>query len=160
MARPEAILAAKLSKADVYKTNVGNKDSTKSHFSVWEELFQIPRSSGSNKRKHDGKSEENCAALNVRFKNSLHMAQSCGDYEKLQQGVFENYLNIKFKDDKMQNVLGMNIFHNQLFFLILLRNHPYITSAEDWVGGSRKWTVGESEKVQNYDDVIYGWSLN
>ena len=104
-----------MSKADVYKTNVGNKDSTKSHFSVWEELFQIPRSSGSNKRKHDGKSEENCASLNVRFKNSLHMAQSCGDYEKLQQGVFENYLNIKFKDDKMQNVLGMDIFHNQLF---------------------------------------------
>ena len=104
----------KLSKADVYKTNVGNKDSTKSHFSVWEELFSIPRSSGSNKRKHDGKSEENCAALNVRFKNSLHMAQSCGDYEKLQQGVFENYLNIKFKDAKMQNVLGMDIFHNQL----------------------------------------------
>ena len=125
-----------MSKADVYKTNVGNKDSTKSHFSVWEELFQIPRSSGSNKRKHDGKSEENCAALNVRFKNSLHMAQSCGDYEKLQQGVFENYLNIKFKDDKMQNVLGMDIFHNQLFF-----NFNYITSAEDWVGGSRKWTV-------------------
>jgi len=98
----------KLSKADVYKTNVGNKDSTKSHFSVWEELFSIPRSSGSNKRKHDGKSEENCAALNVRFKNSLHMAQSCGDYEKLQQGVFENYLTIKFKDAKMQNVLAGN----------------------------------------------------
>ena len=110
----------KLSKADVYKTNVGNKDSTKSHFSVWEELFQIPRSSGSNKRKHDGKSEENCAALNARFKNSLHMAQSCGDYEKLQQGVFENYLTIKFKDAKMQNVLGMNIFHNQLFFKLYL----------------------------------------
>ena len=125
-----------MSKADVYKTNVGNKDSTKSHFSVWEELFQIPRSSGSKKRKHDGKSEENCAALNVRFKNSLHMAQSCGDYEKLQQGVFENYLNIKFKDDKMQNVLGMNIFHNQFFFFkfYLGTIHILLQQRTGWVG--------------------------
>ena len=99
----------KLSSSDVYKTAVGNKDSTKSHFSVWQDLFQLPRStaSTSNKRRHDGKNnEQNCAALDVRFKNSLHMAMACGDYEKLQQGVFENYLNIKFKDAKLQNVLG------------------------------------------------------
>ena len=60
------------------------------------------------------------------------------------------------------------------------RNHPYITSAKDWVGGSRKlqvlltfstvfmliadiipiskWMDG-SEKAHNYADVIYGWSL-
>ena len=102
----------KLSSSDVYKTAVGNKDSTKSHFSVWQDLFQLPRSSStssSNKRKLDGKNnqgDQNCAALNVRFKNSLNMAMACGDYEKLQQGVFENYLNIKFKDAKLQNVLG------------------------------------------------------
>ena len=29
---------------------------------------------------------------------------ACGDYDKLQQGVFENYLNIKFKDSKLGNV--------------------------------------------------------
>ena len=28
-----------------------------------------------------------------------------GDYEKLQQGIFENYLEIKFKDSRLQNVL-------------------------------------------------------
>ena len=55
----------------------------------------------------------------------------------------------------------------------MIRDHPYITSAKDWVGGSiklpvlltfstlsmiiehLKW-VGGSEKVQNYADVIYG----
>ena len=50
-------------------------------------------------------------------------------------------------------------------------DHPYTTSAKDWVGGSRKWPVlltfstvlmlrysmGGSEKVQNYADVIFGW---
>jgi hypothetical protein len=34
----------------------------------------------------------------VRFKNILRSVYQCGDYEKLQQGVFENYLEVKFKD--------------------------------------------------------------
>ena len=33
----------KLSSADVHKTSVGNKDSQKSLFSVWQDLFQLPR---------------------------------------------------------------------------------------------------------------------
>ena len=73
-----------------------------------------------NKRKHDG-SEDNGASINARFKNALHMAMACGDYEKLQQGVFENYLNIKFKDAKLQNVLGKYFPYTivvQIFFLI------------------------------------------
>ena len=51
-----------------------------------------------------------------------------------------------------------------------LRDHSYITSAKDWVGGSRKWPVlltfnnatiysdivseWGSKRVQNYADVI------
>ena len=72
----------------------------------------------SNKRKHDGKNEENASAVNVRFKNSLHLAMACGDYEKLQQGVFENYLNIKFKDAKMQNVLGKDFIFSHKILLV------------------------------------------
>ena len=95
----------KLSSADVHKTSVGNKDSQKGLFSVWEDLFQLPRQN-SNKRKHggNGNNDENCASINARFKNALYMAMACGDYEKLQQGVFENYLNIKFKDSKLHSV--------------------------------------------------------
>ena len=49
-------------------------------------------------------------------------------------------------------------------------DHPYTTSAKDWVGGSRLWLtfstvfadgggwLGGSEKVQKCADVIYGWS--
>ena len=33
----------KLTSYDVHKTFVGSKDETKSHFSVWQELFQMPR---------------------------------------------------------------------------------------------------------------------
>ena len=50
------------------------------------------------------------------------MAMACGDYEKLQQGVFENYLNIKFKDAKLQNVLGKYFPYTivvQIFFFFI-----------------------------------------
>ena len=33
----------KLTSYDVHKTFVGSKDQTKGHFSVWQELFQMPR---------------------------------------------------------------------------------------------------------------------
>ena len=34
----------------------------------------------------------------------LQSVQSCGDYEKIMQGAYENYLSIKFKDVKMRHV--------------------------------------------------------
>ena len=56
----------------------------------------------------------------------------------------------------------------------LERDHSYITSANDWVGGSKKMAtlltftiyadstpleVGGSEKAQNYDDVFNIWTI-
>ena len=97
----------RMSSMDVHRTFVGNKDTQKSHFSVWQDLFQLPRASS--KRKFD--QEKSAAATESRFQNSLRMVMACGDYEKLQQGVFENYLNAKFKDTRMQNVqLGQDWF--------------------------------------------------
>jgi chromosome transmission fidelity protein 18 len=46
----------------------------------------------------------NAASPAARFRNILHAVHACGDYDRLQQGVFENYLNIKFKDSRMENV--------------------------------------------------------
>ena len=54
------------------------------------------------------------------------MAMACGDYEKLQQGVFENYLNIKFKDAKMQNVLGKYFPYNSNLVQKTLYSHLLI----------------------------------
>ena len=65
---------------------------------------------------------------------------------------------------------GGNIDHNNHK---MPRNHPYITSAKG-LDGSKKWpvlitfstdfkltkcAVGGSESVQDYADVICGWSL-
>ena len=40
----------------------------------------------------------------------LRSVQSCGDYEKMMQGAYENYLSIKFKDVKMQNVSNIILY--------------------------------------------------
>ncbi len=34
----------------------------------------------------------------------LHTIMACGEYEKLMGGVFEMYLEVKFKDSMLQNV--------------------------------------------------------
>ena len=93
---------------DVHKTFVGQKDAQKSHFSVWKELFQIPKSSSKRKFLDEFSPgtlrEESLSSLPVRYKNMLRTAQACGDYDRIMQGVFENYLEIKFKDVALQNV--------------------------------------------------------
>jgi hypothetical protein len=55
----------------------------------------------------DGKSvvlEESGATLPNRFRSSLRTIYACGDYEKIMEGVFENYLTVKFKDSCLENV--------------------------------------------------------
>lgn len=36
--------------------------------------------------------------------NILHAVHSCGEYDRLMQGIFENYPTIKFKDSYMSAV--------------------------------------------------------
>ena len=102
---------------DVHKTHLGQKDTQKGLFTIWYELFQIPRSSSKRKFVTNCNSpgvggetlqEENLSLVPVRFRTMLRSIQACGDYEKVMQGVFENYLEIKFKDVKMQSILRGN----------------------------------------------------
>jgi len=119
---------------DVHQTFVGQKDAHKSHFSVWKELFTIPRTSS--KRKYvggggDGSDlkEESMSSLPARFNNMLRTAQSCvgGDYERIMQGLFENYLHVKFKDIALQNVtLGCD------WFSFFDTNQQYINSSQNY----------------------------
>ena len=124
----------KLTSYDVHKTFVGNKDTQKSHFTVWQDIFQIPRpvkrkyvSLANSNDDNTNIKEENSAALDVRFRNVLRTVQSCGDYEKLQQGVFENYLNVKFKDTKFHNLL-----RGQDFCLFFDTMQQHIKSSQNY----------------------------
>ena len=47
------------------------------------------------------------AVLICRFHNSLQMALAAGDSEKVAQGLYENYLEAKVKDPRMEAVSGI-----------------------------------------------------
>ena len=87
---------------------------------------QIPRSSSKRKfvaqtngiqENDEFVQEESLSSMPNRYKTMLKSVQSCGDYEKMMQGAYENYLTIKFKDIKMKNV--SNAIH--LLTLIFIR---------------------------------------
>lgn len=72
--------------SDVYKTSVGQKDIQKGIFSVWQDIFFINKTKTTRKE---------------RMSNVLNVVTSFGDYEKIAQGVFENYPNMKYKNSNM-----------------------------------------------------------
>lgn len=108
---------------------MGQKDNQKSHFAVWKELFQvwrikhgndgnmnclslrplqIPRGTAKTFKQVGNRSvvvDENVSTSQHRFHKVLSAVQSCGEYEKMANGVFENYLDIKFKDSQLKNVI-------------------------------------------------------
>lgn len=53
----------------------------------------------------------------------LRTVQGCGDYERLAQGVYENFLNMKLRDSTMKSVsnlmiiMKINVIH--LFWLYI-----------------------------------------
>ena len=65
-----------------------------------------------------------------RYKRILSTIYSCGEYERVVQGVFENYVNMQFKDLKLENVtrsldwftgfdlLQQEIRHSQIYSLM------------------------------------------
>lgn len=116
----------------VQTMNVGQKDSNKSLFSMWYEIFSLPRQK-KNKfislhdiQGQDWKKNDNLS-LESRFKNVLHAAHCTGEYSKLIQGMFENYLECKFKDPKME---GLVLANDWLCFTDLLNSQ--ISSTQNY----------------------------
>ncbi|KAK7111680.1 hypothetical protein V1264_011274 [Littorina saxatilis] len=101
--------------------SVGQKDSHKSLFSVWKDIFTMPRP----KRNRfvsiydltEGKSDSlqlNAASPTARFQHILSLAQATGEYERVTQGLFENYLEAKSKDP---HLVGLNLSTDWLCFV-------------------------------------------
>lgn len=84
---------------------MGSKDANRSLFSVWESLFFIPRPDKVNATPENAGGEVG-NSVPVRYRNVLGMVQSCGEYDRLVAGVFENYLTVKFKDNGLRNVVN------------------------------------------------------
>lgn len=109
----------RLTLLDVMRSNIGSKDQHQSLFYVWRAIFQIQRpkkviKEDSNDREVVGMSD---MSVSTRMKNILETIQSSGEYEKLTNGIFENFLKQKFQDSMMQGIVEANrwfIFNDQI----------------------------------------------
>ncbi|XP_015371775.1 PREDICTED: chromosome transmission fidelity protein 18 homolog [Diuraphis noxia] len=98
----------------IKNANIGAKDMQKGLFTVWQEIFQIKKSCFENNPNStsDGFSSHN-NVMKDRINSVLKTVQSYGDYEKLSQGIFENYLSLKPKDSSLTNIAeGLEWFCN------------------------------------------------
>ncbi|XP_076138722.1 chromosome transmission fidelity protein 18 homolog [Alosa pseudoharengus] len=117
---------------------VGQKDQNKGLFTVWQEIFQLPRT----KRKRIGTEVLEEAWLNEgaqRLQHILHLVSSTGENEKLTQGLYDNFLNMKLKDPSLRgvcegldwlcyaDVLNDHVFHTQNYSL--MRYTPFLPAA-------------------------------
>ncbi|XP_069181013.1 chromosome transmission fidelity protein 18 homolog isoform X3 [Procambarus clarkii] len=111
-----------LSLKDIDGASVGQKDYQRSLFNVWHQIFSIPRPKRKRRanphelQHNDGVliampeinedienfGEQTSTAF--RFQNILKTTQSCGEYDRLTQGWFENFPSIKFKHTNMDPV--------------------------------------------------------
>uniref|UniRef100_A0A672GVH7 Chromosome transmission fidelity protein 18 homolog n=1 Tax=Salarias fasciatus TaxID=181472 RepID=A0A672GVH7_SALFA len=113
----------------IQRVSVGQKDQNKGLFHLWQEIFQLPRT----KRKRVGDDFEEAMAAGgggQRFQHILDLAMSNGDYEKVSQGLYDNFLSMRVRDPNLQSVcealdwlsfsdrLNQVILHNQNFSLM------------------------------------------
>ncbi|XP_077841227.1 chromosome transmission fidelity protein 18 homolog isoform X4 [Macaca mulatta] len=138
-----------LSVRDVQATRVGLKDQRRGLFSVWQEVFQLPRA----QRRRVGQDPTlpadtlllgdgdagSLTSASQRFYRVLHAAASAGEHEKVVQGLFDNFLRLRLRDSSLgavcaaldwlafDDLLAGAAHHSQSFQL--LRYPPFLPVA-------------------------------
>ncbi|KAH8240882.1 hypothetical protein KR026_006667 [Drosophila bipectinata] len=94
---------------DVLNNNLGQKDRHQGLFEVWDAIFRIQRPKKT--LQADSKNNNEPAqvtmtnmSVTTRVQNVLDVVHSSGDYERLTQGVYENYLQQKMPDPNFTGV--------------------------------------------------------
>ncbi|XP_014779252.1 chromosome transmission fidelity protein 18 homolog isoform X2 [Octopus bimaculoides] len=116
----------------VNSMHIGQKDVQRSLFSVWYDVFRMPRLK---KSKYLTVQDLQTLATNVqpnttptaRFQNILQSTYAAGEFDKILHGLFQNYLEVKFKDPKMG---GINMALDWLGFVDEI--NCYIHSNQDY----------------------------
>ncbi|CAD7079095.1 unnamed protein product, partial [Hermetia illucens] len=100
----------RLTLQDVLNSNLGQKDRHRGLFDVWSAIFQIQRPKKQiTEMKINDKSSQVITmtdmSAGVRVQTVLEAVHSGGDYERLMQGVFENYLGQKMPDPNLSGIV-------------------------------------------------------
>ncbi|XP_053132152.1 chromosome transmission fidelity protein 18 homolog isoform X2 [Hemicordylus capensis] len=99
----------------VQTAKVGLKDQNRGLFSIWQEIFQLPKiqrqrigmdplvpthifAGGSDGLFSQAPGRGSLNASTQRFHHILHLSVSSGEHEKLTQGLYDNFLHMKVKD--------------------------------------------------------------
>lgn len=93
-----------LTLTDVNTVNVGQKDMHQGLMSLLHEVFQKPRAARKMFRHHMDDASRTAARKpeDLRFDSLARSAQGFGDYEKLIQSLFDNYINVNFRDPRFE----------------------------------------------------------
>ncbi|XP_064109296.1 chromosome transmission fidelity protein 18 homolog [Macrobrachium nipponense] len=152
---------------DVDGSAVGQKDYQRSLFSVWHDIFSLPRPKKKRRvNPHELQHNDGVlipmpdlsgdledfgehTTLTSRYQRILKTVESCGEYEKLTQGWFENYLTMKFKHTHMEpvsrglewavfsDIVKKEIMHSQAW--IMLAFLPYSCVAYHLLFATHQW---------------------
>nr|XP_036214632.1 chromosome transmission fidelity protein 18 homolog [Bactrocera oleae]XP_036214633.1 chromosome transmission fidelity protein 18 homolog [Bactrocera oleae] len=96
---------------DVLNANLGQKDRQQGLFDVWGAVFRIqrPRKQLQKSKLNDNTDDVEITmtdmSTSTRVRNVLEVVHGGGDYERLTQGVFENYLHQKMPDPNLTAVV-------------------------------------------------------
>ncbi|KAM7354089.1 chromosome transmission fidelity protein 18 homolog [Cochliomyia hominivorax] len=93
---------------DVLNNNLGQKDRHQGLFDVWGSIFRIQRPK---KQLTQGANDEEAQvtmtdmSVSTRVRHTLDVVHSGGDYGRLMQGVYENYLQQKMPDPNLNGIV-------------------------------------------------------
>lgn len=98
---------------DVMRSNIGQKDQHKNLFNVWASIFQIQRPKKvikmtSNEQQQGQVIGMTDMSAQTRMEYVLETVHSCGDYDRLIQGVFENHLKQRMQDQNLEGIVEAN----------------------------------------------------
>ncbi|XP_077130528.1 chromosome transmission fidelity protein 18 homolog [Ranitomeya variabilis] len=107
----------------VQTMKIGLKDQNKGLFSVWQEIFQLPKVQrkrigldvttpdfqlllGNDNDPLNVLGRTPLSVLGQRFHHILHLTTATGEYEKLTMGLYDNFLNMKVKESSFGTVVS------------------------------------------------------
>ncbi|KAJ8915948.1 hypothetical protein NQ315_016624, partial [Exocentrus adspersus] len=104
--------------SEIHKNSIGQKDVQKGLFSVWQSIFKVENSKVPNTTDTNSHKEN----LKSRMQRILQTVSSFGDYERVAQGVFENYVLLKLKDSSFGGIcesldwfVFSDVLHRQVY---------------------------------------------